>query len=207
MARYYRTQGIVLEKEDRGEADRVFTVFTKDFGKLRLRAVSERKITSKLRGGLELFYLAEIEFVQGKTQKTVTDAWAIDQHILLRRDVNRLRVMHRLAEIVDDLVKGQEEDQRLWSLLSETVAFLNRSGMKTREVRFVSYYFLWNLFATLGYRPSLGPIAERNEKVAAVIQTFLQSDLAALQDLSKAGIQEDLLQKICQEHLSKVQES
>ena len=113
----------MLEKEDRGEADRVFTVFTKDFGKLRLRAVSERKITSKLRGGLELFYLAEIEFVQGKTQKTVTDAWAIDQHILLRRDVNRLRVMHRLAEIVDDLVKGQEEDQRLWSLLSETVAF------------------------------------------------------------------------------------
>src|SRR3989344_6035021 len=207
MATHYRTQGIILRKQDIGEADRVFTVFTKDFGKLRLRAVSERKITSKLRGGLELFYLAEIEFVQGKTQKTITDAYAINQYASLKKNINCLRLMHRLAEIIDDLVKGQEEDQRLWSLLSETVAFLNRSGMKTREVRFVSYYFLWNLFATLGYRPSLGPIAERNEKVAAVIRTFLQGDLAALQDLSKAGIQEDLLQKICQEHLSTVQES
>jgi hypothetical protein len=65
MATHYRTQGIILKTQDVGEADRVFTVFTKQFGKLRLRAVSERKITSKLRGGLELFYLSDIEFIQG----------------------------------------------------------------------------------------------------------------------------------------------
>ena len=63
MVVYYRTQGIILRKQDADEADRVFTIFTKDFGKLKLRAVSERKITSKLRGGLELFYLSEMEFI------------------------------------------------------------------------------------------------------------------------------------------------
>ncbi len=56
MFTHYRTQGIILKKEDRGEADRLFTIYTKDFGKLELLAKGERKIKSKLRGGLELFY-------------------------------------------------------------------------------------------------------------------------------------------------------
>ncbi len=34
MAIHYRTQGFILEKINRGEADQLFTVYTKDFGKL-----------------------------------------------------------------------------------------------------------------------------------------------------------------------------
>ncbi len=65
----YRTQGIILGKVDRGESDRLFTIYTKDYGIINLLARSERKIKSKLRSGLELFYLSEIEFIQGKAQK------------------------------------------------------------------------------------------------------------------------------------------
>ena len=65
MFTHYRTKGIILQKTDRGETDRLFTFYTKDFGKLDLLARAERKITSKLRGGLELFYLSEVEFIQG----------------------------------------------------------------------------------------------------------------------------------------------
>src|SRR3990172_1648761 len=104
MVPFYRTQGIILKKEDRGEADRVFTVFTKDFGKLKLRAVSERKISSKLRGGLELFYLSAIEFIQGKARKTITDALPLCRYPVLRADLERLRIMYRFAEIVDGVV-------------------------------------------------------------------------------------------------------
>ena len=110
MAVHYRTQGIILRKQDMGEADRVFTVFTKDFGKLKLRAVSERKITSKLRGGLELFYLAEIEFIQGKTHKTITDAFSLCSYPALRSNLGRLRMMARFAEIADDIISVQEPD-------------------------------------------------------------------------------------------------
>jgi len=44
MFTYYRAQGFILKKEDRGEADRIFTIYTKDFGKLELLAKAVRKI-------------------------------------------------------------------------------------------------------------------------------------------------------------------
>jgi len=78
MFTHYRTEGFILKKIDRGEADRIFTVYTRDFGKLDLLAKAERKIKSKLRGGLELFYLSDIEFIQGKTHKTLTDTILVE---------------------------------------------------------------------------------------------------------------------------------
>ena len=63
-----------MKKEDRGESDRFFTVYTKEFGKLDILGKSIRKISSKLRAGMGLFSLSEIEFIQGKALKTLTDA-------------------------------------------------------------------------------------------------------------------------------------
>jgi len=63
---HYRTQGLILKKEDQGEADLLFTIYTKDFGKLEILGRAIRKISSKLRSGAEIFYLSEVEFIQGK---------------------------------------------------------------------------------------------------------------------------------------------
>ena len=52
MAVHYRTNAIVFKKEDQSEADRIFTVFTHDFGKLDIRAKAIRKINSKLKNFL-----------------------------------------------------------------------------------------------------------------------------------------------------------
>ena len=73
MAIHYRTQGFILKKTDRGEADQILTIYTKDFGKLEILGKAIRKIKSKLRSGADLFYFSEIEFIQGKAYKTLTD--------------------------------------------------------------------------------------------------------------------------------------
>ena len=187
-----------------GEADRVFTVFTKDFGKLKLRAVSERKITSKLRGGLELFYLSEIEFIQGKTHKTITDAFLLSSYPCLRSNLGRLRMMARFAEVADDLIEGQEPDEKIWRLLHETLLVLDRSVLEAAALKTLAYYFLWNLLACAGYGPSLSQIASQDRKIAELIEMLLLSDTEALQDIHMQGINENLLQAISQEHLLRV---
>ncbi len=207
MAQHYRTQGIILRKQDIGEADRVFTVFTRDFGKLRLRAVSERKITSKLRGGLELFYLSEIEFIQGKTHKTITDASPICTYPILRVNLQRLRIMNRFAEVADGIIGGQERDEKIWHLLEETLSSLDRPSLGARDLRILAYYFLWNLLACAGYGPSLSQIASQDRKIAELIEVLLQGDTKALQNIKIEGINESLLRVISQEHLSRVLEN
>jgi len=71
---HYRTRGIILKEANRGEADRLFILYTKDFGKIEILGKGIRRINSKLRPGISFPSLSEIEFIQGKRYKTLTDA-------------------------------------------------------------------------------------------------------------------------------------
>ncbi|MFH1714186.1 MAG: DNA repair protein RecO [Candidatus Nealsonbacteria bacterium] len=155
MFTHFRTQGFILKKEDRGEADRLFTFFSKDYGKLDLLARAERKISSKLRSGLEIFYLSEIEFIQGKRQKTLTDAILMDGFPNLRKSFARLRVAYSMSEVLDKLVRGEEIDLDIWNLLEEIFGKLNEKSIKFQYWYIVYYYFLWNLLSFLGYQLNL----------------------------------------------------
>jgi DNA repair protein RecO (recombination protein O) len=152
---HYRTKGIIFKKEDRGEADQLFTFYTEDFGRLEILGRAIRKISSKLRSGAELFYLSEIEFIQGKTHKTLTDAISIEKFKNLRKDLKRLSIAYKISEVLDNLVKGQEPDEKIWQLLNEVFQKLNSLSLVISHLSLLYYYFLWNLLSILGYRPEL----------------------------------------------------
>ncbi|MBM3257679.1 MAG: DNA repair protein RecO [Candidatus Nealsonbacteria bacterium] len=149
---HYRTQGFILKKKDIGEADRLFAFFTKDFGKLELLARAERKINSKLRSGLELFYLSEVEFIQGKAYKTLTDAILIEGFANLRKSLKSVAIASKIAEVSNSLLKGQEPDEKLWQLFGETFEKLNDIKIKNETRNLVYHYFLWNFLSLLGYQ-------------------------------------------------------
>jgi DNA repair protein RecO (recombination protein O) len=155
MAIHYRTQGFILKKRDFREADRIFTVFTKDFGKLEILGRGIRKIKSKLRGGMQLFSLAEIEFIQGKTHKTLTDASSIEIFPNLRKDLKRLKIAFDISELLDSLVKGPEKEQKIWNLLKSTFQVLNYPSLSVKECWLSFYNFFWKIFIILGYKPEL----------------------------------------------------
>ena len=173
---HYRTQSFILKKIDRGEVDRIFTIYTKDFGKLELLAKAERKIQSKLRGGLELFYLSEIEFIQGKTHKTLTDAILIDKFKNLRRDLKRLAIAYKISEVLDNLVKDQEPDEKIWQLLNEVFSKLNSLEIKNSKLEILYHYFLWNLLSILGYQPELYNCSLCQKKVTPEKLYFSQKE-------------------------------
>ncbi len=125
MTTHYRSLGLILDKRDFREADRFFTVFTKDFGKIEALARGERKIKSKLRGGLELFYLSEIEFVQGRRWKILVDASLADNFNKIRRDLSKIETASKIAEVSTELIRGQEQDLQLWNLLLKSFYHLN----------------------------------------------------------------------------------
>jgi len=155
MFTHYRTLGFILKKVDRGETNQLFTIFTKDFGKLEILGKAIRKISSKLRLGTELFYLSEIEFIQGKAYKTLTDVILIENFPILKKDLERLPIAYRISEVLDNLIKGQEADEKIWNLLLETFKRLNNYTLYPKTYTLIYYYFLWNLLSILGYQPEL----------------------------------------------------
>ncbi len=148
---HYRTTGLIFKKDDRGETDQLFTIYTKDFGELEILGKAVRKISSKLRSGAELFYLSEIEFIQGKAHKTLTDAILIEKFSNLRKDLKTLSIAYKISEILDDLIKGQEPDEKTWQLLNETFRRSNTLNLKPLIYNLIYYFFLWNFLSILGY--------------------------------------------------------
>lgn len=165
MAVHYRTQGFVLKKNDLGEADQIFTIFTKDFGKLKILGKAIRKIKSKLRAGIGPFYLSEIEFIQGKNHKTLTDAAIITKFENIKKDLDKLETIQRITETLDELVKGEEKDDKIWDLLSEAFEKLNNHKPQTTNYKLINYYFLWNLLSILGYQIDLYNCANCQKKL------------------------------------------
>lgn len=153
---HYRSKGLILKKTGRGESDELFTVYTKDFGKLDILGKAIRKISSKLRSGAENLYFSEIEFIQGKAYKTLTDAILIEKFGNIRRDLGKLAIASKISEVLDDLtIGGQEADEKVWQLTMETLRRLDGSAARLNICLLLYYYFLWNLFFVLGYKPEL----------------------------------------------------
>ena len=148
MAVYYRTQAFVLTKDNLREADQIFNIYAKDFGRLKILGKSIRKIRSKLKSGIQPFCLSEVEFVQGKFHKTLTDAVIIRRFENIKQYLEKLKIAYQIAEISSSLIKGQEKDKKVWNLLNEVFEKLDScSGYCS----LVYYYFLWNLLSILGY--------------------------------------------------------
>ena len=159
---HYRTKGVFIKREERGEADLLLTIYTEDFGKLVILGKAIRKIKSKLRAGAREFCLSEIEFIQGKTHKTLTEAMLIDNFSEIRKDLDKTRIAFQICDILDRLVAEEQKDDQVWGLLIESFESLK---IKNCKLKIVYYFFLWNLLAILGYQPDLYQCAGCQKKL------------------------------------------
>jgi DNA repair protein RecO (recombination protein O) len=152
MTTHYKTQAFVFKKTDRNESDRVFSVFSDNFGRLEIFAKAIRKSASKLRSGISIFSFSEIEFIQGKNKKTLTEAVIIEQ-TGLSKELGKFKTANAIAEVLDNFIKGEEKDQNIYKLIKKTFYSLEHESFSENSLRMIYYFFLWNLLSFLGYKP------------------------------------------------------
>jgi len=165
MTTHYKTQAIVFKKNDINESDRIFSVFTADFGKIDIFAKAIRKPTSKLRGGIDIFFLSEIEFIQGKNKKTLTDVVAIEKFKNIYKNLEKFKIANAIVEILYDLIKGEEKDEDLFIFLRNIFAELNSCSPIPPRCLLLYYYFLWNILSFLGYHSEVKKCANCQSKL------------------------------------------
>jgi DNA repair protein RecO (recombination protein O) len=165
MFLHYRTQGIIIKKENRGESDRLFTVYTRNFGKVEVLGKAIRKISSKLRSAVDVFYLSELEFIQAKNRKTLTDAILIDNFKNLKSALGSWEIACRISKLFGDFIRGQEPDHRIWELLVSSLKKLNSHKKNQGDQPLIYYYYFWNFISFLGYFPELHNCALCRKKI------------------------------------------
>ncbi|MBI3631166.1 MAG: DNA repair protein RecO [Candidatus Sungbacteria bacterium] len=156
----YATDAIVLKKLDVGEADVLYMLYARDYGKMRAVAPGIRKSEAKLRGHLEPLSLSRIRFVNGKQREKLIGARLLNFWSGFRADRARLAVAHYVAARIDQECMEGEQDQALWNLLCAHLAFLDAADTEVNLSAFVSR-FEDQLSEVLGYGPGG---AERPER-------------------------------------------
>ncbi|MDD5738542.1 MAG: DNA repair protein RecO [Candidatus Pacebacteria bacterium] len=172
MHQHYRTKGIVLLKKDSGEADQIFVLYTQDFGRIEVVGKAIRKITSKLKSNIDVFYFIEVEFIQGKSKKILTDAVVIDKFLSLRKNFKKLVCVSQIAKAVSALANKEQIDGNVWELLLKTFKAIENLVIEN-SLEILKHYFLWNFFSLLGYSPELFVCSVCSQKLLP--QTFFLS--------------------------------
>ncbi len=152
----YKTKGIVLRRQDLGEADRILTIYTSKYGKVRAKALGVRKVLSKLGGHLELFNIVDLSLVEGKGLDTITACRAQESFRNLRADLKKTSLAYYVVELLDKLTPEKQKDYRIFKLLKEILATLNQKTIiGTDKLYLVIRSFELRFLSLLGYAPQL----------------------------------------------------
>ncbi|OGZ96791.1 MAG: DNA repair protein RecO [Candidatus Sungbacteria bacterium RIFCSPHIGHO2_01_FULL_50_25] len=126
----YFTDALVLSRIDVGEADALFSLYTKEHGKIRARAQGIKKPEAKLRGHLETLNMARIGFVAARYGERLIYAEAAHAWPGIRSDIERMRAAMYFASLVDDATFPGESDPDVWNLLQSAFRALEERGFE-----------------------------------------------------------------------------
>ncbi|MFN8496283.1 MAG: DNA repair protein RecO [Anaerolineae bacterium] len=169
--RLYRTEAIVLKRQDFGEADRLLTILTRERGKLRVIAKGARRTSSRKAGHVELFSQSQLLLAKGRNMDIVTQAQVVTSHPTLYNDLLRYTYASYMAEMVDKFLEEEDPHGEVYDLLREGLAALVAEGSDAHLALLMRFFEL-RLLGLVGFQPSLFHCAHCGSPLAAEDQYF-----------------------------------
>ena len=133
----YVTKCLVLEAFDRGENDKAYTLFTREYGLLTVHAKSIRKLESKLRPHILPRSISLVTLVKGKEVWRLTGA---------EQQEKVGEMVHEMTKLLKRFVRGEGTHKILYDRL---VTLLEKQSLyEEQKLRLLMYYIL---LVELGY--------------------------------------------------------
>lgn len=153
----FKTQGIILKHEAFREYDKIFTIYTHHWGKVRSIAPGVRKIHSKQAGHLEPLTLAQFMFALGRTQRLkLATSVALQNFEGIKSSLFSLALAMQCLEITEKAVPEAQQDAWVFSLLQEFLECVQKNSVVDQNIAiFTLQAYGLKLLSHLGYRPEL----------------------------------------------------
>jgi DNA repair protein RecO (recombination protein O) len=175
------TNGIILNRTNYGEADRIITLLTPDQGKVRLIAKGVRKVKSKLAGGIELFSVSNITYIRGRKEiGTLISARLIKHYGDIVKDLNRTMLGYELIKQLDKATEDELEAE-YFALLEQVFELLDKATETLSPpdyIEFVRMWFTMRLLRLGGHMPNLETDSTGQRLQADAVYSFSFDDMA-----------------------------
>lgn len=162
-----KAEGVILSRKNVGEADRIITVFTKEYGKLRLLAKGVRKTASRRGPHLEIFSHVILMIHQGKMMDTITEVTPFPKSNQVRLDLERISVAYFYCELVNLLLPEKQEHRDVFDDLTNALSALGTTDADKLHLQTKSF--------ALGLLRSLGFLETHRKLGGEELQTFIEN--------------------------------
>lgn len=173
--RSYKTQAIVLKRVNYGEADRIITCFTPEYGKITVNAKGVRRITSKRAPHLEVFTHASLCIYRGASRDLLTEATSITTFPTLREDFSKTSTAFRIIEELERLSAEHVEATLLFNILLKALIYIDEQPSDDELLHRVRERFSHRLLWEMGYLPSSETL--KDEALDQFVENILESKL------------------------------
>ena len=116
MEKFCKTEAVVLATTDFGDANRVVSFYTKEFGKIEANAYSCRRAKSPLSGAMQMFNHISLEFVRSSPVYRVHEADIINFYSI-SENLSKLAYASILFELVNKMSPIGQVDNSVFNLL------------------------------------------------------------------------------------------
>lgn len=141
------SQAIILRRINFSEADRILTVITPQKGKLSLIAKGARKSKSKLAGGLELFCITNVSYINGRSDLKTAISARLERHFgEIVKDIDLTMLAYDFLKLTDKFTKESCGPEH-FELLENGLSSLNDHSDK---LDLIKVWFLTQLLIQAG---------------------------------------------------------
>lgn len=127
MYQKYQTEAIVLRSYEYREADRVFALFTEEFGYVWARASAVRRESSRMRYALQNYAHANVSLVRGSS------GWRLVGATAIATIGTAGSTFARIASLLSRLVGGEERNEYLFQTLRSAHEALRDANVEMRS--------------------------------------------------------------------------
>ncbi len=186
VPRTYRAEALVLKNSPMGEAGLLVTLYSREWGKLRVVANGARRTKSKLVGHLEPLTIARLSLARGRTLDTIAQAEVAGTFPSIRSDLATMTKGLFVTEMVDGFGSEDNANPPLYDLATETLRAIDREPSKDLNLR----YFELHLLRVSGFMPELFACVECRRPLEPDRHRFsVDSGGTLCPDCSPVGVQ------------------
>lgn len=155
----YKTRAIIINRLNLGESDRILTLFSPEYGKIRAICKGSRKTKSKFGGHTELFSLADFIITTGKNLDIINDVTLTSSFLASSPDMEKIKTAYYFAEVVNKLLPDETPNAEVYELLLDCLMNINDTDIHLLQLIFVA-----KLLKILGIYPELSSCVKCEQK-------------------------------------------
>lgn len=147
-----KAEGIIIKEVKYGDSDKIYTLFTKEFGKISAKAKGVCSPKSRLMHGTN--FLCYSKFILYRYPKTyfISQCDVIHNFYQLSTDIEKVSYAAYFADLINELSAENEPHEAVLRLFLNSL-YLLKEGKKPKQL--IKFVFELRLMCESGYTPDL----------------------------------------------------